>query len=97
MPLFMVERDHARLMDGVELRAAALAGEADQDVVQWLYSFLSADRRTSFCLFEAPSAEFIHALADEAGLPRAVVVQVDQVGRGVEPVPADARSGKKGV
>lgn len=81
MPLFMVEREYAEALGLADLGAAALQRDREEESLHWLYSFLSADQRTSFCLFEAPSAEYLHALAARAGLPEAVVVEVDRVDR----------------
>jgi len=36
--------------------------------VQWLYSFLAADERTTYCLYEAPSADAIRR-ADGSLIP----------------------------
>jgi hypothetical protein len=41
-----------------------------------LYSFLSADKRKTYCLYEAPSPEAIRRAAARAGLPADVVVEV---------------------
>lgn len=81
MPLFMIEREHAEALGLAELGAQSLERDRTDESMHWLYSFLSADQRTSFCLFEAPSAEYVHALAAGAGLPRAVVVEVERVDR----------------
>ncbi|RZU31752.1 nickel-binding protein [Blastococcus saxobsidens] len=72
----MIERRYA---DDLELSA-----EGADDVnrinsdegVQWLYSFLSADKRKTYCLYEAPSAEAIRRAAARAGLPADVVVEM---------------------
>lgn len=37
--------------------------------VTWIHSYLSADRTTTYCLYEAPSPEAIRRAAEEAGLP----------------------------
>ncbi|MGA8250800.1 MAG: DUF4242 domain-containing protein [Mycobacterium sp.] len=78
MPIFMVERAYAEelepnidLADGIN-RINAEAG------VRWLYSFLSADKRKTYCLYEAPSPEAIRTAAARAGLPADVVVEVNQ-------------------
>ena len=47
--------------------------------VRWLFSFLSADRRRSYCLYEAPSPDVILAAASRAGIPADVVVEVDRI------------------
>lgn len=78
MPIFMVERAYAEelepnidLADGIN-RINAEAG------VRWLYSFLSADKRKTYCLYEAPSPEAIRTAAARAGLPADVIVEVNQ-------------------
>ncbi|MEO7980272.1 MAG: nickel-binding protein, partial [Sporichthyaceae bacterium] len=38
--------------------------------------FLSADKRKTYCLYEAPSAQAIRDAAVRAGLPADVVVEV---------------------
>jgi hypothetical protein len=48
----------------------------DEEGVRWLYSFLSADKRKTYCLYEAPSPEAIRTAAVRAGLPADVVVEV---------------------
>ena len=76
MPVFMVERRYAEELD-VDADAAAGINRinADEDV-SWLYSFLSADKRKTYCLYEAPSADAIRRAAARAGLPADVVVEV---------------------
>ena len=76
MPVFMVERRYA---DELDVDADTAAGinriNADEDV-SWLYSFLSADKRKTYCLYEAPSADAIRRAAARAGLPADVIVEV---------------------
>ncbi|WAX55668.1 DUF4242 domain-containing protein [Jatrophihabitans cynanchi] len=72
----MVERQFA---DELDLDAAGADGvnriNADENV-RWLYSFLSADKRKTYCLYEAPSPEAIRRAAVRAGLPADIVVEV---------------------
>ena len=76
MPVFMVER---RFADVLEVDAEIAEGinriNGDEDV-HWLYSVRSADKRKTYCLYEAPSAEAIRRAAERAGLPVDVVVEV---------------------
>lgn len=72
----MIERRYA---DELEASAELVDGinrVNDEEGVKWLYSFLSADNRKTFCLYEAPSAEAIRRAAVRAGLPADVVVEV---------------------
>jgi hypothetical protein len=45
-------------------------------VIQWLFSFLSADKRKTYCLYEAPNPEAIRAAARRLGLPADTIVEV---------------------
>lgn len=76
MPIFMVERNFADDLDaGIEVVDGINRLNAEEGV-RWLYSFLSADRRKTYCLYEAPSPEAIRAAAARAGLPADVIVEV---------------------
>jgi hypothetical protein len=44
--------------------------------VKWLYSFLSADKRKTYCLYEAESGEAIRDAARRAGLPADIVIEL---------------------
>jgi hypothetical protein len=77
MPLFVIERrfaDQLKLSDDdVKLIEEVNADEG----VRWLFSFLSADRRRTYCLYEAPSAGAILAAARRANIPADEVVEVE--------------------
>lgn len=76
MPLFMIERTFADQLDltsdDVELIEEINADEG----VRWLFSFLSADRRRTYCLYEAPSPEAILAAARRGDIPADEIVEV---------------------
>jgi Protein of unknown function (DUF4242) len=78
MPLFVIERTFAEQLqlsdDDVKLIEDVNADEG----VRWLFSFLSADRRRTYCLYEAPSAAAIVAAAEQAHIPADAVVEVEQ-------------------
>ena len=79
MPLFVIERQFAVEID-LDAEGAALIKQVnDANGVNWLYSFHSADRRKTYCLYEAPSVESIREAARLAGLPADVVVEVSQL------------------
>ncbi len=78
MPIFMVERRYA---DELEAAAEVIDGINrinDEEGVRWLYSFLSADRRKTYCLYEAPSPAAIRRAAARAELPADVIVEVTE-------------------
>jgi hypothetical protein len=79
MPLYIIEQQYAEQMDLEEFGARSLVDARIDDGLRWVYSFLSADRRKSYCLYEAPSAEVVRAAVRRAGLPDDVFVEVDWV------------------
>ncbi|MDX1562408.1 MAG: DUF4242 domain-containing protein [Gammaproteobacteria bacterium] len=76
MPLFMIERNFAEQLDLSADDLTAL-GEINSEVgVKWVYSFLSADKRRTYCLYEAGSVDAIREAAQRAGLPADVVIEL---------------------
>ena len=76
MPIFIVERTFAEELEPSLELADGINRINDEAGVRWMYSFLSADRRKTYCLYEAPSPEAIRTAAARAGLPADVVVEV---------------------
>lgn len=72
----MIERRYAEDFFPDPHGAAEIRLINDDEDVRWLYSFLSADHRKSFCLYEAESTEAITRAAVRAGLPADVIVEV---------------------
>ena len=77
MPIFMVERTFAEELEPSLDAADGINRINAEEGVRWLYSFLSADKRKTYCLYEAPSPEAIRTAAARAGLPADVVVEVN--------------------
>ncbi len=76
MPLFIIERQFAEQLDVSSDAAAGINQINDDEGIKWLYSFLSADKRKTYCFYEAPSADAIRRAAVRAGLPSDVVTEV---------------------
>ncbi|HSD79270.1 MAG TPA: DUF4242 domain-containing protein [Solirubrobacteraceae bacterium] len=76
MPLYVIERSFAEQLEltGDDVRLIDEVG-ADEGV-HWLFSFLSADRRRTYCLYEAPSPDAIRAAARRSDLPVDAIVEV---------------------
>ena len=47
--------------------------------MRWVFSFLTADKLKSYCVYEASSPDAILAAARRAGLPADVIVEVERV------------------
>jgi hypothetical protein len=79
MPLFVVERDFAEQLEVTNDSAAEVKAVNEEVGVAWLFSFLSADKKKTYCLYEAPSSEAIVEAARRAGLPADVVTEVSEL------------------
>jgi len=76
MPLFMIERTFAEQLDLTSEDIALIDDVNADEGVRWLFSFLSADRRRTYCLYEAPTSDAIVAAARRADVPVDSVVEV---------------------
>lgn len=79
MPVFMVERNFAEKLEVSEDGAASINRINDEVGVKWLISFLSADKKKTYCLYEASSAEEIREAARRNGVPADVIVEVGEL------------------
>ena len=81
MPRYLVERCYSR---DIDLPAAAEGARAFARIVAvngecgvtWLHSYVSADRRRIFCIYDAPAPEAIRHVARRNALPVTQIVQV---------------------
>jgi hypothetical protein len=79
MPLFLIERNFAEAVEMSPELAEDIRQVNDDLGTQWLYSFLSADRKKSYCLYAAPSAEAIREAARRLNVPADVIVEVGEL------------------
>lgn len=79
MPLFLIERNFAEQLEFTTDSVREVT-EINQEIgVHWLYSFLSSDKKKTYCLYEATDPEAIREAARRAGVPADVIVEVDQI------------------
>ena len=78
MALFLIERSFAEQLDLTGEDVRVIEDINSDEGVNWLFSFLSADRRRSYCLYEAPSPDQIIAAAKRANVPVDQVVEVSK-------------------
>ncbi len=80
MPLYLIERNFA---EQVQLTAEEMVAGAGPIIAEegnhWLSSFLSADRKKMYCLYDAPNPDTIIAAAKRLGLPADVIMPVDEI------------------
>ena len=78
MPRYVVQRTFPRGLDipvadgGAEICRAVVERNAEEGVT-WVHSYVSQDRRTTFCVYDAPTPEAIRMTAARNDLP------VDQI------------------
>ena len=81
MPRYMVQRTFPDGLQipvgngGSELCQAVIERNAE-DGVTWLHSYVSADKRATFCVYDAPTPEAIRRTAVRNGLPVDQITQV---------------------
>ena len=78
MALFLIERSFAEQLDLTGEDVRVIEDINADEGVNWLFSFLSADRRRSYCLYEATSPDQIIAAAKRANVPVDQVVEVSK-------------------
>jgi hypothetical protein len=82
MPRYIVERTFP---DGLAIpmtdQGAAICltvvGNNLQDNVTWVHSYVTKDKKKTFCVYDAPSPEAIRKAAKANGLPVDEITQVD--------------------
>jgi hypothetical protein len=74
MPRYLVERTFS---EGLALPANADGAQASAGVVRnnmkdgvtWIHSYVTPDRRKTYCIYDGPSPEAIRVVAKANGLP----------------------------
>jgi uncharacterized protein DUF4242 len=78
--LYLIERNFAEQIaltkdEMIEGGGPVIAEEGNT----WLFSFLSADKKKMYCLYDSPNPDTIIAAAKRLGLPADVIVPVDEI------------------
>jgi hypothetical protein len=79
MALFLIERNFAEQLELSKEAAAAIKLINDEVGVNWLFSFLSADKKKTYCLYEGPSIASVREAARRANIPADVIIEVSQL------------------
>ena len=79
MPVFMIERNFADKLAVSPEAAGSVKLINDELGVQWLISFLSADKKKTYCLYEAESPEAIRESARRVGIPVDNIIEVGEL------------------
>jgi hypothetical protein len=78
MPIYLIERNFAEQLEVTPEGAKVINSINDEESVRWLISFLSVDKKKTFCLYEASSVEAIREAARRAGIPADVIIEVGE-------------------
>lgn len=81
MPRYLVERSfpdgfHIPLDASGVLACLSLVAGNDLERVCWLHTYVSIDKRRSFCLYDGPTPEAIRRAANRNKLPIHKIVEV---------------------
>jgi len=83
MATFVIERN---FVEQLQLSADDVRGmeEFNESIgVNWLFSFLSADKKRTYCIYEAKDPEILMAHAKELGIPADEIVEVTKLDPGL--------------
>ncbi|HET9287221.1 MAG TPA: DUF4242 domain-containing protein [Gaiella sp.] len=87
MPLYVIERRFAEQLELPEDVVRRIDDVNSDEGVSWLFSFISADRLRTYCLYEAPSPDAILEAARRANVPADEITEVSKF------VPAEVLQG----
>lgn len=76
MPRFLIERNFAEQIEVTSEIASAIKQVNDELSLRWVFSFLSADKKKSYCLYEAPNAEAIRDAAKRLNIPADRIIEL---------------------
>jgi hypothetical protein len=81
MPRYVVERNFPDGLnipinsDGVRICGAVVSRNTEGQVT-WLHSYVSSDRKQTFCIYDAPTPEAIRLAAQQSALPIDKITEV---------------------
>ena len=76
MPRYIIERNFAEQLELTKDGVESIKRVDEEEGVAWIFSFLSADKKKTYCLYEAPNPEAIRAAARRNNLPADVIIEV---------------------
>ena len=77
MPRYVIERNFAERLQLTKEGIEGVTLINEQEGVKWIFSFLSADKRKTYCLYDAPNPEAIRAAARRNNIPADVIIEID--------------------
>ena len=78
MPRYVIERDFAEQLNLTKDGIGKVNLINDQEGVQWIFSFLSADKKKTYCLYDAPNPEAIRSAARRSNIPADAIIEISR-------------------
>jgi len=78
MPRYVIERNFAEQLDLTKEGVEKVNLINDQEGVQWILSFLSADKKKTYCLYDAPNPEAIRSAARRNNIPADAIIEISR-------------------
>jgi hypothetical protein len=81
MPRYLIERNFPKGLglapnqQGREAAATVIGNNAQQGVT-WVHSYVTLDKKQTFCIYDGPSPEAIRKVAERNGLPVERITEV---------------------
>lgn len=79
MSLYIIERSFAEQLQLGQDEVRQVSEVNEEIGVNWLFSFLSADQKKTYCLYEAKDPEALHEQARILGIPADLIVEVSKI------------------
>jgi len=82
MPRYLIERTFPEGLaipmtdQGAEICLTVVGNNLNGDVT-WIHSYVTVDKRKTFCVYDAPSPEAIRSAAQRSNLPVDTITQVN--------------------
>src|SRR5260370_19432060 len=78
MALSLIERNFAEQISAIPEVAGAVSEVTATAGIQWIFSFLSAEKKKPYCLYEAPNPDAIREAARKLNIPADVIVELGE-------------------
>lgn len=79
--MFVIEREFAEKLELDEETLREIDAYNEANDIEWLTSFLSADRKKTYCLYEAKDIDVLRRHAADLGMPIDAIIEVSEFQR----------------
>jgi hypothetical protein len=76
MPRYLIERNFAEQVEMTKEGVEGINRINGEEGVQWIFSFLSTDKKKTYCLYEAANPEAIRSAARRNNIPADAIIEV---------------------